>query len=440
MVKLRGAEEIRQMIKKLPLEQRRIFSITAHIDHGKSTMTDYLLARAGLMSRELAGEKRMTDFDEEEQKRIITIFTTVVNLVYRFEGKEYLIQLNDTPGHISFTGEVSRAIRASDGIILLVDAVEGVMTQTITNLRLALQEGCKPVLYINKVDRLISELRLSPQEVITRIDSIIREVNKLIEMYAPPQFKKAWKVSFAAGSVAIGSAKDGWGFTYEILKKKFADPKEGYLEVFRRYAKGDIKWLRENLPLDEAILEMVIKHLPSPKEAQKFKIESIWRGRRDIDAYEALINVDKNGPLIGMVTKIFIHPKTFQTALIGRIWSGTLTKDTVLYLLSKGSTARPHRLGVMELADILDVDEIPAGNLFAMTGFLVPAGESFIGMDVYDKYKDLIENGEFGFEPIPYASEPVVSRAIRPKDPNELDTLAKVAEMWVAADPTARFY
>ena len=440
MVKLRGAEEIRQMIKKLPLEQRRIFSITAHIDHGKSTMTDYLLARAGLMSRELAGEKRMTDFDEEEQKRIITIFTTVVNLLYRFEGKEYLIQLNDTPGHISFTGEVSRAIRASDGIILLVDAVEGVMTQTITNLRLALQEGCKPVLYINKVDRLISELRLSPQEVITRIDNIIREVNKLIEMYAPPQFKTEWKVSFAAGSVAIGSAKDGWGFTYEILKKKFADPKEGYLEVFRRYAKGDIKWLRENLPLDEAILEMVIKHLPSPKEAQKFKIESIWRGRRDIDAYEALINVDRDGPLIGMITKIFIHPKTFQTALIGRVWSGTLTKDTTLYLLSKGSVARPHRLGVMELADILDVDEIPAGNLFAMTGFLVPAGESFVSVDVYEKYKELIENGEFGFEPIPYASEPVVSRAIRPKDPNELDTLAKVAEMWVAADPTAKFY
>ncbi len=440
MVKIKAAEEIRHLIKKLPLEQRRIFSITAHIDHGKSTMCDFLLARAGLMSHELAGEKRMTDYDEEEQKRIITIFTTVVNLLYKYDGKEYLIQLNDTPGHISFTGEVSRAIRASDGIILLVDAVEGVMTQTITNLKLALQEGCKPVLYINKVDRLISELRLSPQEVIRRIDSIIEEVNKLIEMYAPEPFKKSWKVNFIQGTVAIGSAKDGWGFTIDILKRKFADPKEGYMEIFRRYEKGDIQWLRENLPLDEAILEMVIKHLPSPKEAQKYKIEAIWKGRKDIDVYEALINVDPNGPLVGMITKIFVHPKTFQTALIGRIWSGTLKSGKELYLLSKGTTARPHRLGVMEITDILDVDAIPAGNLFAMTGFLVPAGESFIESELYEKYKDIIEGGDFGFEPIPYASEPVVSRAIRPKDPNELDTLARVAEMWVAADPTAKFY
>ncbi|MCR8454269.1 MAG: GTP-binding protein [Crenarchaeota archaeon] len=440
MVKIKGAEEIREMVKKLPLEQRRIFSITAHIDHGKSTMCDYLLARAGLMSRELAGEKRMTDFDEEEQRRVITIFTTVVNLLYKFDGKDYLIQLNDTPGHISFTGEVSRAIRASDGIVLLVDAVEGVMTQTITNLRLSLNEGCKPVLYINKADRLISELRLSPQEVITRIDSIIREVNKLIEAYAPPQFKNDWKVSFTKNSVAIGSAKDGWGFTYDILKKKFGDPKEGYLEIFQRYAKGDIEWLRENIPLDEAILEMVIKNLPSPKEAQRHKIESIWRGRKDIDAYESMVNLDPKGPLIGMVTKIFIHPKTFQPVLIGRIWSGTITRDTTLYLLSKGSTARLHRVGVMELAEVLDVDEIPAGNMFALTGFVVPAGESFVDINSYEKYKDLIENGEFGFEPIPYASEPVVSRAIKPVDPNELDTLARVAELWVSADPTARFY
>ncbi len=239
MVKIKGAEEIRQLIKKLPLEQKRIFSIVAHIDHGKSTMCDYLLARAGLMSEELAGEKRMTDYDEEEQKRIITIFTTVVNLLYKYKDKEYLIQLNDTPGHISFTGEVSRAIRASDGIILLVDAVEGVMTQTITNLKLALKEGCKPVLYINKVDRLISELRLSPQEVVSKIDNIIREVNKLIENYAPEGYKKKWKVNFADGSVAVGSAKDGWGFTFDILKKKFPDPKEGYIKIFKKYEEGD---------------------------------------------------------------------------------------------------------------------------------------------------------------------------------------------------------
>ncbi len=441
MVQIKQAEEIKKLIKTLPLKQRRIFSIVAHIDHGKSTTADYLLARAGMLSFDLAGQKRMTDYDPEEQKRIITIFTTVVNLLYKYEGKDYLIQLNDTPGHISFTGEVSRAIRASDGVMLLVDAVEGVMTQTETNLYLALKEMCKPVLYINKVDRLISELGLTPKEVITQIDKIIHTVNKLIKKYAPnKELAKQWLVDFPKGNVAIGSAKDGWGFTFSTLKKKFEDPAKAFLMIFEKYKQGDIAWLRENLPLDEALLEMIINHLPDPETAQKMKIEAIWRGRKDIDAYDAMLKVDPNGPLVGMITKIFVHPKTFRTTLIGRIWSGTLKAGSEIYLLNARTTKRPHRIGIMEITDLLDIDEIPAGNMFAMTGFIVPAGESFVGLDVYEKYKDLIEAGEFGFEPIPYASEPVVSRTIRPKNPNEIDKLGEVARLWTAADPTASFY
>ena len=388
MVQIKQAEEIRKLLKTLPLQQRRIFSVVAHIDHGKSTTCDYLLARVGMLSQDLAGEKRLTDFDEEEQRRIITIFTTVVNLLYEFEGKQYLIQLNDTPGHISFTGEVSRAIRASDGIILLVDAVESLMTQTETNLYLAMREMCKPVLYINKVDRLIRELNLTPREVISRIDKIIDGVNRLIE----------------------------------------------------KYRAGDIQWLRENLPLDEALLEMIIKHLPDPLTAQKYKIDAIWRGSKDLDVYDAMIKVDKNGPLVGMITKIFIHPKSFRPTLIGRVWSGTLRKDSELFLLNARSVARPHRLGVMELMDILDVDEIPAGNMFAVTGFMVPAGEAFVSREVAEKYKELIDEERFGFEPIPYASDPVVSRTIRPKNPQDIDKLGEVARLWTMADPTASFY
>ncbi len=440
MVRIKQADEIRKLIKTLPIKQRRIFSVTAHVDHGKSTTCDYLLARVGMLSRDLAGEKRLTDYDEEEQKRIITIFTTVVNLLYEFDGKQYLIQLNDTPGHISFTGEVSRAIRASDGIILLVDAVEGVMTQTETNLYLALKEMCKPVLYINKVDRLIRELNLTPREVVAKIDQIIHTVNRLIEKYAPPQFKNEWKVSFAKGSVAIGSAKDGWGFTFDTLKKRFEDPRQGYLYVFEKYREGDIQWLRENLPLDEALLEMIIKHLPDPLTAQKYKIDAIWRGDKDNEVYKAMVNVDSNGPLVGMITKIFIHPKSFRPTLIGRVWSGTLRADSELFLLSARSVKKPHRVGVMEITELLDVDGIPAGNMFAMTGFIVPAGEAFVEKEVAEKYMDLIEAERFGFEPIPYASEPVVSRTIRPKNPQDIDKLGEVARLWTMADPTASFY
>ena len=440
MVQIKQASEIRKLITSLPIEQRRIFSIVAHIDHGKSTTTDYLLAEAGMISQDLAGQKRLTDYDEEEQKRIITIFTSVVNLLYKYNGKDYLITINDTPGHISFTGEVSRAIRGSDGIMLLVDAVEGALTQTETNLYLALRERCRPVLYINKVDRLIHELGLTPREVGTKLIEIVTTINNLIKKYAPEEFKDKWLVNFDAGQVAVGSAKDGWGFTMDTLRKRFDDPRKAIELIFEKYREGDIAWLRENLPLSEALLEMVIKHLPDPKTAQRYKISAIWRGRRDIDVYESMLNVDPKGPLVGMITKIFVDPKTFRTVLIGRVWSGTFRPRDEIYLLNAGTTAVPQRLGVMEITDLLDVPEIPAGNLFAVSGFMVPAGESFVGMDVYEKYKDLIEKGEFGFEPIPYASDPVVSRTIRPKNPQDIDKLGQVARLWTMADPTASFY
>ena len=440
MVQIKQASEIKNLIMKLPLEQRRIFSIVAHIDHGKSTTTDYLLAEAGMMSQDLAGQKRLTDYDEEEQKRIITIFTSVVNLLYRFDGRDYLITINDTPGHISFTGEVSRAIRGSDGVILLIDAVEKVMTQTETNLYLALRERCRPVLYINKVDRLIAELGLTPREVGGALVEIVTEVNRLIKKYAPEEFRDKWLVNFDAGQVAVGSAKDGWGFTMDTLRKKFDDPRRAIEVIFEKYKEGDIKWLRENLPLSEAILEMVIKHLPDPKTAQRYKIPAIWRGGRDNEVFDSMVRVDPDGPLVGMITKIFVDPRTFRTTLIGRVWSGTLRSRDELFLLNARSVVSPQRLGVMMITDLLDVPEIPAGNLFAVSGFMVPAGESFVGMDVYEKFRDEIEKGNFNFEPIPYASDPVVSRTVRPKNPQDIDKLGEAARLWTMADPTASFY
>ena len=183
MVKVRNPKEIQDMVQKGDYAKKRIFSIVAHIDHGKTTTSDFLLKRAGLMRAEDAGNLQAMDSDEEEQARGITIFTSVVLLAFEDTRQEdnptYIFQINDTPGHLSFTGEVSRALRTSDGAILLVDALEGMMTQTETNIRLSVgNEKCKPVLFINKVDRLISELRLEPAEVYQRVDEIINDVNK----------------------------------------------------------------------------------------------------------------------------------------------------------------------------------------------------------------------------------------------------------------------
>jgi elongation factor 2 len=427
MVRVKNPDEIRDMIKNHPMNQRRVFSISAHIDHGKTTTSDYLLRKAGLMSDADAGKKVMMDSDEEEQERGITIFTSVVLLSYELEGKTYLCEINDTPGHISFTGEVSRALRGSDGVIILVDALEGVMTQTETNIRLSLGEMCKPVLFINKVDRLISELRLKPKDVFAKIDTIITGVNKLIRENSPDEVGKGWQVSFKDGTVAVGSAKDGWAFNMTTLQKLQIKPQD----VFAKYDENDKEWLRKNLPLEEPLLEMVIKHLPDPVQGQKLKIPAIWDGDLKSPVGKALVNCDRNGPLLGMITKIFIEPKSKRPTLIGRVFSGTLKKTDTLHLIGKKTESRIKRLGVMEITDILDVEEVPAGNLFAIYGFICPAGETFVREEDKGKLKP--------FEDISYVAEPVVSRTIKPKDPQDIAKLGDVVSKWIMADPTAAF-
>ncbi|MGD9396819.1 MAG: GTP-binding protein, partial [Candidatus Thorarchaeota archaeon] len=427
MVKIKEPAAIKRLILSDDYEHKRIISISAHIDHGKTTTTDYLMRRAGLMSDAAAGQALMTDSDEEEQERGITIFTSVVLLNFEVEGEEYLVQLSDTPGHLSFTGEVSRALRASDGAVILVDALEGVMTQTETNIRLAVGgEACKPVLFVNKVDRLINELKLPPAKVYERIDVIIAKVNALIKKVAPEGYGKDWRVSFQDGSVAIGSAKTGWAFTMKTLEKKDIKP----TVVFEKYNEGDEMWLRENLPLDDALLEMIVKHLPDPKTAQQYKIPRIWKGDLDSPEGKALLEVDPNGPLCGMITKIFVDPKSKRPTLIGRIFSGTIKSGQEIALVNMRQNAKVKRLGVQEITDILDMDEVPAGNLFSVFGFMCPSGESFVapGSDMK------------GFEAIEYVSEPVVSRSIKPVDPQEIAKLGEVVSKWIMADPTARFF
>ena len=426
MVKIKEPDAIKRLIKSDDFEHKRIISISAHIDHGKTTTTDYLMRRAGLMSDAAAGQALMTDSDEEEQARGITIFTSVVLLNFEVEGEEYLVQLSDTPGHLSFTGEVSRALRASDGAVILVDALEGVMTQTETNIRLAVGgEACKPVLFVNKVDRLINELKLPPAKVYERIDTIIAKVNNLIMKVAPEEYGKDWRVSFQDGSVAIGSAKTGWAFTMKTLEKKGIKP----VVVFEKYNEGDERWLRENLPLDDALLEMIVKHLPNPKDAQKYKIPRIWSGDMDTPEGKALLECDPNGPLLGMITKIFIDPKSKRPTLIGRVFSGTIRSGQEIRLVNMKQNAKVKRLGVQEITDILDMEEVPAGNLFSVFGFMCPSGESFVGP----------ESDMKGFEAIEYVSEPVVSRSIKPTDPQEIAKLGEVVSKWIMADPTARF-
>src|SRR6185295_3966746 len=160
------------------------------------------------------------DFDPEVHARGITINAACASMVQHFNNKDYLVNLIDTPGHVDFGGDVTRAMRAVDGCIVLVCAVEGMMPQTETVLRQALKERVKPILFINKADRLIKELKLTPEAMQERFIGIIKEVNEKIRAIAEESFADKFVVNVADGSVLMGSAFHNWALSIPYMQKK----------------------------------------------------------------------------------------------------------------------------------------------------------------------------------------------------------------------------
>jgi len=402
----------------------RDIGIIAHIGHGKTTMIDSLLAEAGLLSPGVAGEARALDYLEEEQKRGITIKAANISLLHEIENKPYVINLIDTPGHVDFTGQVTRALRAIDGVVVVVDAVEEVMVQTETVTRQAMEERVRPVLFINKVDRLIRELKLSPEEVQTKLLRIIQDFNNLIDTYGEPEFKDRWKVDAARGTVAFGSALHRWGFTVAIAREKGFK----FNNIAEAYRQERWEGLKEDLPLHKAILDMVVKHLPNPLEAQKYRIPKIWRGDLDSEVGQAMLNCDEKGPTVLCFNKVQMDPQAGLVAT-GRLFSGSLQEGDMVYLVGAKRDYRIQQVSMYMGAFREVVDRIVAGNIAALLGLdQARPGETLVCVDHRD--------GMAPFERIKYVSEPVMTVAVEPKHPKELPRLVEVMHRLAVEDPT----
>ncbi|MCS7114161.1 MAG: elongation factor EF-2 [Nitrososphaerota archaeon] len=414
------AEILRLMHKK---ECIRNIGVIAHIDHGKTTMTDSLLAEAGLISPKIAGEARVLDYLEEEQKRGITIKTANISLLHEVDGRPYVINLVDTPGHVDFTGKVTRALRAIDGAVVVVDAVEEVMAQTETVTRQALEERVRPVLFINKVDRLIRELRLTPNEIQGKLERIVRDFNNLIEIYGEPEFKEQWKVSPQNETVAFGSALHKWGFTLKIAQEKGLKIKE----VIEAYAEGNYQSLERLIPLHNAIMDMVVNNIPSPAEAQKYRLPKIWKGDINSEVGRAMLNCNDDGPTVMCITMVQMDPKEGPVAT-GRLFSGSVKPEDHVYLVgAKKDCIIKHVFMYMGVFRE-NVEKISAGNITAVSGLEgVWAGETLVDAS----YRKAMAP----FERIRYVSEPVVTIAVEPRNPEDLPILLEAMNRVSVEDP-----
>jgi len=421
MPKFKSTQDILRLIGNK--EQIRNFGVIAHVDHGKTTMSDSLLAASGIISPTVAGQALALDSMKLEQNRQMTIRGANVTLYYEHEGKDYVINMIDTPGHIDFTGRVTRALRAIDGVVVVSDSVEGIMTQTETVTRQALEERVRPVLYINKIDRLVKELRLDPQAMQKWLSNIIAEFNKLIDIYAEPELRDKWKVSIQGNSVAFGSAKDRWGFNYNMAQKRGISFKDVY-DAYTSDNSGPIKDLSEKAPLHDAVLGMVVQHHPPPHVAQRYRIPKIWPGNLDSDIGKALLDCDDNGPIIMMVTTINVDQQAGRVAT-GRLFSGTVKDGDELYLLDAKRTGKVQSVNIYMGNTREVVNLLPAGNIPALLGLdYAVAGETF------STVKDIP-----AFESIKYVSEPVVTIAVEPKHPKDLPKLVEALRRITVEDP-----
>ena len=347
------------------------------------------------------------------------------------EHEPFLINLVDTPGHLDFSGKVTRALRLVDGVVVVVDAVEEIITQSETVIRQALQEGVKPVLFINKVDRLIRELKLSDEDIRKKYIRIINDFNTLLERYAGPPFNKEWKVSPAEGNVAFGSALHKWGFTAKIMQKsdvKFNGIRARYHK--ETYSKDSYSDLQIYLPIHRAILEMVVDHLPNPIEAQKYRIKKIYDGDLKSEVGKAMINCNSDGPLVICLSKV--QADKHGLVATGRIFSGKCPKKKEVFLLRESNYETIQRIAIFMGQRREKVDEIPVGNIVAIEGLKnIKSGETIVESDYLDQI--------IPFENVKYVTTPVVTASIEPEYLRDLDKMKELIENLLIEDPNLKF-
>ncbi len=306
----------------------------------------------------------------------------------------------------------------------MVCAVEGIMPQTETVLKQALAERVQPVLFINKVDRAIKELKLTPEQLQKRLANLVVEVNKFIQRHCDPHFKGKWIPKVEDGSVAFGSAYRKWAISVPYMKKSGIS----FKQIIDLCSQDKDEEIAKLAPMHTVVLDMVIKHLPSPVQAQKYRVERVWKGDLNSEIGKQLLNCDINGKLAAAVTKVVYdaHAGMIATA---RIFSGKMTKGQEVYLINNQRTAKLQQVTTFIASKRFPLEVIPAGNVVGIVGLT----DLYVGETICDP-SSIIEP----FESIKHIFEPVVTKAIEPKSPQDLPKLIDILKTLGREDPTLK--
>ena len=540
-------------------ERVRNFCMLAHVDHGKTSLSDVLISSNGLISSVLAGKVRYLDSRVDEQEKLITMKASTIALEHTYEGKSHVLNLIDSPGHVDFSCEVSTAVRLSDGAFVLVDAVDGVSTQTRAVLEQAYREKVKCVLVINKIDLLITSQQLDPVTAYNQLSLILQDVNVLIASFAVADNITAGQINEGAetdslsddseghlegwfepakGNVIFASAWDGWGFTTRSIAKVYSkklgwsenkltqalwgewyiDTKKKQIQrkppksdsqplcvklmleqLWKIYAAAQIEDLEERIPLlqkmakalDIPIKESMLKKdsqqvashfmnswvplakcvldagvtlLPSPVEAQKYRL--IPRMLPDLslisneddrtELQESVLSCSTTGSTMIYAAKMMdvdqlpgsslqdrevtddIVSDDITLIAVCRIFSGTIRKGDQICVLNpkhkpgtETDSSEPITINQLYLLmgrGLEPVNEVVAGNIFGIGGL----GSIILKSATLTNRKP---EQTCGFSQMVFQSAAVIRLSIEPINPTDLGALRAGLELLNKADP-----
>ncbi|EGF83023.1 hypothetical protein BATDEDRAFT_15282 [Batrachochytrium dendrobatidis JAM81] len=515
-------DEIRALMGK-PCNVRNM-SVIAHVDHGKSTLTDSLVSKAGIIASAKAGDARYMDTRADEKERGITIKSTAISMYFqmpekdlseikqRTDGNDFLINLIDSPGHVDFSSEVTAALRVTDGALVVVDTIDGVCVQTETVLRQALGERIKPIVIINKVDRALLELQLTKDDLYMTFRRTIESVNVIISTYFDKVIGDC-QVYPEKGTVAFGSGLHGWAFTLRQFAQRYAqkfgvdsekmmsrlwgenyfnpatkkwvtspnadggktlerafnmfvlDPifkvfdaimnvkKEATtkmlekLDIQLKSDEADLEGkplmkvvMKKFLPAGDALLEMIVIHLPSPETAQRYRFDTLYEGPADDECAIAIRDTDPNGPLMVYISKMVPTSDKGRFYAFGRVFSGTVRGGLKVRIQGPHYTVGKkddlfiksvQRVVLMMGRTVESLDDCPAGNIVGLVGidqFLLKSGTITTSENAHN------------LKVMKFSVSPVVQVAVEVKNANDLPKLVEGLKRLSKSDPCVLCY
>jgi len=510
-------DQIREIMDKK--NNIRNMSVIAHVDHGKSTLTDSLVSKAGIIASQKAGEMRFTDTRKDEQERCITIKSTAISLYYELPKEDleqikqeidetsnaFLINLIDSPGHVDFSSEVTAALRVTDGALVVVDCVSGVCVQTETVLRQAIAERIHPVLFMNKMDLALLTLKLEKEEMYQTFQRVVENINVIIATYGGSDGPMGdVMVDPQKGNVGFGSGLHSWAFTLKNFAQMYASKFKIPVEKLMKRLWGDNffnmnekKWVKQGnptcirgfiqfiltpiykvfetcmnrpheealalaekmgikltvdekdlrekqvlkvmmrkwLPAGDALLQMIVIHLPSPVTAQKYRMEMLYEGPQDDAAATAVKTCDPTGVLMMYISKMVPTSDKGRFYAFGRVFSGTVSTGQKVRIMGANYTPGKkedlyeksiQRTMLMMGRYVEPIEDVPCGNICGLVGidqYLVKTGTITTFKEAHN------------MKVMKFSVSPVVRVAVEAKNPSDLPKLVEGLKRLAKSDP-----